>query len=371
MKFTCLQENLLKGLSTVSKAVPLRSPLPILSNVLVTAADGRLQLGATDLDTSITTYVGAAVEEDGAITVPAKLLQEFVSHLSPDTIAATLKSDILHLSSGKTVSRFNGTSADDFPEMPVLPEGTKFPKLEIDPRVLNSAVGAVAFAASAEGGRPILSGILLKYSKNVLTVAATDGYRLSEKFIKLKGKVEDFSVVVPAKTLLEASKIFSSSEEPIKMLLNADENRVLFASEEVLVSTGILDGEYPDYKRIIPTESVLNASFRAADLLEAVRLTNVFAKEDSIIKMVFDPEGVVRVMSSSEEAGENKSEIEAVIEGESVEIAFNSKYLLDFLGNVKVENIIFETGGSITPGIIRSEDFDDYMHLVMPVRVRK
>jgi len=371
MKFSCLQENLSKGLGIVSKAVPLKSSLPYLSNVLITAKDGRLRLAATNLETAITAYVGASVEQEGEITIPAKLISEFVSNLSPGTIEAELKDDILHLTAGKTKSKFNGMSPDDFPEMPVMPEEKDHPVLSLEPEIFSSLVSSVAFAASADGSRPILSGVYLNFSKGLLTVAATDGFRLSERAMTLKEKAKDFTVVIPAKTLLDVAKIFGSSPEPIKFLLNESENRALFESDGVLVSTGVLDGNFPDYKRIIPDANSLVAKFSAASLLEAVRLTNVFAKEmNSVVRLIFDPEGVLKVTSSSEETGENNSEIEAEIEGDTFEIAFNSKYLLDFLNNIKTELIVFESNGAVAPGVMRTDAIEGYIHLVMPVRVQ-
>lgn len=372
MKFTCLQENLSKGLSTVAKAVPVKSSLPILSNILIEAKDGKLKLSATNLETAITTSVGASVDVDGAITVPAKLLQEFVSHLSPDTVSGELKGTTLHLSTEHSKAKFNGMKADDYPELPQMIEDA--PALELDPKAFSSAVSVVAFASAVDETRPILGGALLSYSDGVLTVVSADGFRLSEKILNLeaKGKLQEFSVVVPAKTVIEVARIFSSSEEPIKLVLDSEENLALFEAGEVLIATRILDGEYPDYKKIIPEGHSVRAEFSADDLNEAVRLANVFAKEmDSVIKMVFDPKGIIRLSSISKETGENENEIEAVIEADEVlEVSFNSQYLLDLLSNVKAEKFVFESEGSLSAGVIRPHGEEGYTHLIMPIRVQ-
>jgi len=369
MKFTCLQENLVKGLSVVCKAVPAKSSLPILSNVLILAEDGRLKLSATNLETAITTYVGASIEEEGAITVPAKSLLEFISHLSPTTIEAELKSEVLHLQAEKTRSKFNGVSADDYPELPVMPSGAKF--LELDPKLFGLSISAAGFAASLDAGRPVLGGIMLSFESGILTIVSTDGFRLSEKVLNIMSKVPSFTVVVPAKTLMEVARIFNSSEEPIKFVVNASDNLTLFEAEDVLVSTRIIDGEFPDYRKIVPQEKVTAAEFSAESLLEAVRLTNVFAKEaNSVITMVFDPEGLIRISSSAAETGENKTDIEASIEGDPLEVAFNSKYLLDLLNNVGVERFIFESKGNLAPGVFKPVGDKEYFHIIMPIRMQ-
>lgn len=369
MKFTCLQENLSKGLSVVCKAVSAKSPLPITSNVLLVTDNGRLKLSATDLATAITTYVGASVDEEGSTTVPAKVFHEFVSHLSSGTISGTLKKDILHLSSPKAKSKFNGMNSADFPKFPEI--ANKNTTLKLDPKLFDAAVSIISFSAAVDDSRPVLSGVLMNYADGALTIAASDGFRLSEKYFELDSDLPEFSVVVPARTLLNVAKLFSSSDDPVNFTLSKDENMALFDCNDTFVATRIIDGDYPDYKRIIPDSNALNAKFSTADLFEAVKLAHVFAKEsDSIIQLTFDPEGFIELVSSSKEMGENKSEIEADIEGEAMKVAFSSKYLLDFLNNVKTEDLLFESNGSIAPGVLRSTNHENYLHIVMPVRIK-
>ncbi len=368
MKFSCLQENLSKGLQSVMHAVPVKSSLPILSNVLMETENGRLKISSTNLETAITTYVGVSIEEEGSITVPAKLLKDFLSNLSPGTIDAQAKDEILSIKSKTTKSKFNGSSPKDFPEIPEFPEKNK--TLSIEPKVLNEIMSIVAFASGVDTSRPIFTGIYLDYSKGKLTITATDGFRLSEKTIDLDNGSEDFKVVIPAKILMEVAKIFSSSQEPVNFTLNQGENLALFKSEDTSVATRVLDGDYPDYKKIIPTEHVIKASFSSLDFLEAVKLTDVFAKEgDSTIKIRLDPEGKIKITSLSEETGQHESTIPAEIDGELIEIAFNSKYLLDFLNNVKSERINFSSNGNISPCTFIPENQKDFVHIIMPVQI--
>ena len=368
MKFSCLQENLSKGLQTVMHAVPIKSSLPILSNVLISIEKGRIKLSATNLETAITTYVGASVEEEGATTIPARLLKDFILNLSPGTINAHVKDEILVISSKNTKSKFNGSSAKDFPELPSISKKVK--TLEIEPSVLSEVIGVVAFASGLDTSRPIFTGIYLDYSKGKLIVTSTDGFRLSEKTVKIKGSAEDFTVVIPAKTLVEVAKIFSGSMEPIEFTLNQDENLALFKSEDTLIATRILDGDYPDYKKIIPLEHIVKVEFDTLEFTEAVKLTDIFAKEgNSTIKVRFDPEGKIKITSLSEETGHHESNLSAEIEGELVEIAFNSKYLLDFLNNIKSEKIEFKSNGNISPCTFKPDSQKDFIHIIMPVQI--
>jgi DNA polymerase III subunit beta len=259
-------------------------------------------------------------------------------------------------------------SAEEFPELPPMAFDKTY--LELDPKIFALNVSLVAFAAGNDDSRPIFTGVMLSYTNGLLTIASTDGFRLSEKIVTLESKMENFSVIVPAKTLLEISKIFASSEETIKMGINAGGNMVLFEAGDTFVASIVLEGEYPDYKRIIPKDSILNASFSTQDFIEAVKLTNIFAKEgNNALKVRFDPEGKIKINSLAEETGEHESEIAAEVEGELIEIAFNAKYLLDYLNNVKTERIVFKTGGNVSPCMLTSEEYGEFIHIIMPMQI--
>lgn len=368
MKFSCLQENLEKGLQIVSKAVPIKGSLPILTNILFATEDGKLKLSATNLETAITTYVPCSIQEEGSITISAKLIREFVSNLPAGTITAHLDGHILQISSGKSKTKFNGVSGEEFPELPTFPK--KSDTLEFDAKVFADAIAFVAFVSGTDDSRPVFSGVYLNFDGKVLTIACTDGFRLSEKLLTMPKEGKPFSAIIPAKTLLEVARVFSTSAEPLHFALNENENLALFKSEDTTIATRILDGEYPDYKRIIPNEKILSAAFSSADFLDAVKLTSVFAKEgNNPIKVRFDPNGFIRIMALSEEAGEHQSEIDAEIDGELMEIAFSSKYLLDYLANIKTENITFLTKGNVSPCIFKSEIHPDFIHIIMPMQI--
>lgn len=372
MKFTCLRENLSKSLSVVSKAVPIKHSMPVLSNVLIVTKDGRLQLAGTDLDTTITTYVGASVEEEGSVTVPARLLSEFISNLSSEQITVSMENDVIHINSGKTKSKMNGINAVDYPSLPEIKELT--PLLEFSPREFSDAIHQVGFAVSADNSRPVFTGVLLSYVDGKLRLAASDGFRLSERIVDISSDREDFSVILPAKTLLETARIFSSGSDNIKLYLNENENLCIFEGDDIVVATRIIDGTYPDYRRIIPLETTVQAAFLAEDLLEAVKLTHVFSKKDenNTLKMIISPEGFIKITSSAQETGENHTEISAEIEGlleKELEIMFNARFLLDFLSNSKFEKLIFHATDNVSPCLIKPADNALFLHVMAPMHI--
>ncbi|KKT11266.1 MAG: polymerase III subunit beta protein [candidate division WWE3 bacterium GW2011_GWB2_43_22] len=370
MKFSCLQENLNKGLQIITRAVPAKGSLPILSNVLISTENGRLKLAATNLETAITTYVNASIDKEGAITVPAKVLKELVANLHPSTIEIKMDNDILHLKSDNTKSKLNGTDAKDYPELPSISKDET--SLELDPTVFAQAVSMVTFASSMDESRPIFTGVYVTYEKGKMVLAATDGFRLSEKSITVgKSDAKKFTALIPAKTLAEVSKVFASSASPLKMVLSENENLALFSSEDTTIATRIIDGQYPDYKKIIPSTATVKATFNSGEFLEAVRLTTVFVKEgtNNTIKLRVDPEGLIKISSLNNETGTHESEIPAETEGEMLEIAFSSKYLLDFLNNVKGEKINMEASSNSTACIFKTDVTEDFLHIIMPIQL--
>lgn len=371
MKFSSLQENLLVGLSTVSRAVPVKGPLPVLHNVYISTEEGRVKLAATDMATTIMTYVGASIETKGATTVPAKMLKDFVNNLTPGQLEIQLIEDIFHIKSPMSTSKFNSIHADDFPELPeaILEDHL----LEIEASTFVDTVNSVAFASGTDSSRPVFTGTLLKYSEGILTIASTDGYRLSEKKLPIEAQQEEFSAVIPTKTMLEVARIYAKSTEPIKFSISEGDNQVIFLSGDTYVSTRIIDGEYPPYEQIIPKESVLTATFSSEDFLNAIRLTSVFATAGDgggAIKLVFDPEEQhIKVLSLGEETGEHESIVPAKIEGDLTEIAFQVKYLLDYLNNIKGSETRVESNGTVSPCVFKTKEHEGLIHIIMPVQI--
>lgn len=369
MKFTCLQENLNHALTKVYRAIPTKSDLPILSNILITAQDNNIKLSATNLSTTIITHVGASIEKEGAITVPAKMLRDFVSNLTPNTLEVDLTDDILHMISASSKSKFNGVSAEDYPDLPERKKEMEI--LEIDPAEFYKTIASVAFSASTDDSRPIFTGIYFSFDGKDITLAASDGFRLSESKLRTQNSGEPFSIILPAKTLIDVARVFSDSEEKIKFTLDKNDNLAVFEQEDTMIATRMIDGEYPDYQRIVPQETAFTAIFAAGEFLQAVKLTDIFAKEaDSALIMKVDPEGYIEITASAQEAGEHSSRIVAEVEGEEpVSISFNSKFLLDFLNNIKEEKIELRTKGNLAPCLFKSKEKENFFHIIMPMQI--
>jgi len=371
MKFTCLQENLTNGLTKIYRAVPTKSELPILSNVLISAKDNTLTLSATNLSTTIVTNVGASIEEDGAITIPAKMLRDFIANLSSDTVEAILKDDILHITSDITKSRFNGVSAQDYPDLPE--EKGDLEILEFDPQVFYKAVSSVSFCASLDDSRPVFTGIYVDYDGKTMTMAASDGFRLSETKITPNNKGGKFTAIIPAKTLMDVARVYTDSENPITFALDKNDNLIIFKQDDTLIATRVLNGEYPDYAKIIPENTTTRAEFFAHEFIEAVKLTDIFAKEaDSALLLKINPKGTIEITASSQETGGHKSKFSADVESEEpVKIGFNSKYLLDFLNNIKSEKLVIRTNGDTSPCIFEPMEIENFIHIIMPMQINR
>jgi DNA polymerase-3 subunit beta len=349
----------------VYKAVPNKANLPILSNVHLLAQDGRLRISATNLDTSITTYVGVSIEKEGAITVPAKVFRDLISNLPESVITVTLNERLLHVETEKNVAKLNTVAADEYPDIPVMASDVEV--LEMETELFSDAVKSVVFAAASDDSRPIFSGVYLSFIDGVLSIVASDGFRLSEKTLELDTPFnKTFSVVIPAKTLMEVSRLIDSAH-PTQIALDERSNLVLFSNKDTVVATRILEGNFPDYKNIIPKAHSLEVEMAYEDLLEAVRLADVFAQQvDSSVKVKFSSEGVISVSSRSPEAGEHTSSFDAAVEGEDLEIVLNSKYILDFLNNAATDKILFHTQNNLSPCVFKPLDRKDFLHIIMP-----
>lgn len=377
MKFTCLRENLLKGLNAASKVVPIKNTLPILSHILIKAETGKISIIATNLESAITVSVPASVDVEGTAAVSLKLLRESLSHTSSDSVVVEYDDDKLTLSSAKSKSTFMCLPASDFPSIPTSEEVDNV--IETNANDLLNAVAQVVFSAASDEARPVYTGLKLFIRDGYLYLATTDGFRLSEKKLSLTSDVQhDLEAIVPAKTLMEIVRIMSASTEPVRIFMNSSKNLLFLENDEVFVATGLIDGNFPDYAKIIPTDTMHSAEVALKDVQEAVKLSSVFAKEDSdALKLVFDPQGFVHVKATSQETGESLSKVDAAVEsavdeGDAsglMEVAFNPRYLLDILNNLKSEKIVIKTATNTSPCLIKPTDTDSYIHIVMPVRV--
>jgi DNA polymerase III subunit beta len=376
MKLTCLQENLNKGLAIVGRAVATRTTLPITNNVLLIADEGRLKLVGTNLEMAISCWIGAKIEEEGSITVPARLLTEFVGSLPADTISVTLspQTKTLGLKCARFEARISGVDAKDFPPIPNVDDGVT---TEVAVDALRQAINQVVFAAATEESRPVLTGVCTQFEGNTLTLAAADGFRLAVYKMPVKNKVaQKTEVIIPARTLSELNRLMSDQDETVKITLNPNKSQVLFRLKSTELVSQLVQGNFPNYTQLIPKSYNTRVMVNVADFLRATKTASIFARDGSgIVRLVVTPgsesgPGRLAVSARSEEIGDDVGEIDATVEGADAKIAFNGKYLMDVLGVLKETQVALETTNPSSPGLIRPVGSDKYTHVVMPMFVQ-
>lgn len=366
MQTLCLQENLNKGLNIISRVVPIRGSLPILSNVLLTTEKGRLKLSGTNLEIGINYWLGAKIEKEGGITVPAKVFGEYINSLPQDKVNLLIKEKKLIIKSNNYEAKIFGTDTKDFPLIPEIKEKVI---AKIAPKDFLEGINQVIFAAAIDESRPILSGVYFKFSKNKLWMVATDSYRLSEKVINLNQSTKkDFSVIIPAKTIFELSYILSETNESVEISLT--ENQVLFHFKDIDLVSKLIEGEFPNYRQIIPDASETKLKINLDDFIKVIKLANIFAREGSgNVRLEVKSKGQLTISTATASLGDNVSNLKAEVEGVDSEITFNTKYLLDVLNNIKAKQISLELNGKLNPGVIKPLGKTDYLHIIMPLRV--
>ncbi len=376
MKVSSLQDNLAKGLSVVGRAVPVRSTLPQASHVLLASEEGRLKLVATDLMIAITCWIGAQVEEEGSITVPARLLGDFVTSLPNDKIdlSVAARGKQLHISCARNEATISGMDAADFPPVPSVGDGLT---LTLEPKSLRRAIGLVQFAAASDDTRPVLTGIHTLAENNELTLAAADGFRLAVYKLPLKQEVpERVEVIIPARALRELERLIADEEDPVQMSFNAGRSQVLFKLKSAELVATLIQGTFPNYSQLIPQSYTTKTTIDMKQFLQETRIAGIFARDGAgIVRLQMDPgedtqPGKMTVSARAEEIGEHRGDIDVKMEGEASKIAFNSRYLQDVLQVLDAEKVALETSSPSSPGVLRPVDGDDYVHVVMPMFVQ-
>jgi len=376
MKLSCLQENLNRGLGTVGRAVATRPTLPITNNVLLATDQSRLKLVATNLEMAISCWIGAKVEEEGTITVPARLLTEFISSLPSEKVDISLspRTKTLGLKCARFEARISGVDAKDFPPIPKIEEGITT-KVEVE--ALHQGISQVVFAAATEESRPVLTGVDAKFEKDILTLAAADGFRLAVYKLPLLTPVsQETEVIIPARTLIELSRLATEQEEAIEITVNPNKSQVLFRLKSTELVSQLVQGTFPQYAQLIPQSYNTRVVVAVADFLRATKTASIFARDGSgIIRLIMVPggeltPGKVTISARSEEIGDNTGEIDAAVEGDEAKIAFNSKYIIDVLSELRETQVALETTNPSSPGVIRPVGVDNYLHVVMPMFVQ-
>jgi DNA polymerase-3 subunit beta len=374
MKVSCSQEDLSKGLAVVGRAVATRAVLPITNNVLIATEGSRLRLSATNLEIAISCWIPGTIEKEGTVTIPARLVTDFVNSLPSGRIDMALspRSRSLELRCARHEAHISGLDPADFPAIPKITDGMN---VKVKPGDLRLAINQVGFAAASEESRPVLTGVHAEFEGEQLTLAAADGFRLAVRKVSLAKVVDTkIAIIIPARSLAELNRLISEQEEPLELTVNSQKSQVMFRLRNVEMVSQLIQGTFPNYSQLIPKSYNTRAVIKLAEFLRATKSASIFARDGSgIVRLQIMPrdgKGKIAISARAEEIGDNLGEVDATVEGEEAKIAFNSKYLMDVLGVIAKEEVALETTTSSSPGVIRPVGDESYIHVVMPMFVQ-
>ncbi len=374
MKLTVSQAQLAHGLGIVSRAVSPRSTLPVLNNILIATDEGRLRISATNLELGITCWIGAQIEEEGSVTIPARIFNDLVSTLPGDKVSLTLttRTQSLNIHCGTSNFDIKGIDANEFPPMPT-PDLTTGVELNVSD--FKEMIQQVSFAASTDEARPVLQGVLMEINENQLSLAATDGFRISMRTAEISSSVaHPVKVIIPARSLSELARIAVNGSETVTMVVPPDRGQAIFHLKDAELVTQLIEGTFPDYRAIVPPNFKTRMVISTAEFLKACRQAEIIAREGNyVIRLNMQPQeggpGAVEFSTQSEEMGSGEVMVDANIEGPELLIAFNVRYLSEVLEVVGTPNAVLETNQNNTPGMISPVGDESFKHVVMPMHL--
>ncbi len=380
MRVSVLQENLAKGLGIVSRAVSPRSTLPVLANILMATDEGRLRLSATNLELGVTCWIGAKIQEEGSTTVPARAFADLIGTLEakkPVDMDLTVRTQTLNVRSGQSVTDLKCIDAQEFPPMPV-PDYSQ--GLELNVADFKEMINQVVFAASSDDARPILTGVLMNVRGDQMVLAAADGFRLSVRKARLSAPVaRPINAVIPARALTELARVAGDGEKSLQMALPQGRGQVIFRVGDVEMVSQLIEGNFPDYEQIIPRRCETRVVLTTRPFHDACKQAEIFAREGShIARLNIIPggelqPGTVEIVGQSEETGFNQNTVDASIEGPSLMIAFNVRFLREVLSVINTPNVALEVTADNLPGVLRpvggADAQSDFLHVIMPMHL--
>lgn len=367
MKLKVLQENLSKALINASRFTTSKSQLPILGNVKLETKKTKLIISATNLEMSTSISFGAQVEKEGEIAIPAKIITEIISNLQPGIVLLSAEKEQLKISTSSFSSTLSGMNTSDLPLIPQKVNEKK--SFLLSKEKIAEALSQVLFATSIDETRPILTGVLMIFKGKDLILVGTDGFRLSQKNISISGNIKTQNLVLPKGILGELIKT-QAEKENILFDYRKEENQVIVSIDDTVLSTRVLEGEYPDYEKIIPKATNIKINVDKEEFLRAVKLASVFARDSAnIVKMEINKDSLV-ISAESQSSGNQKTKIDARVEGGNLEIAFNYRFLEEFIHSIKGEEIQMAFSNSNAPGVFSDPQDKEYLHLIMPVKIQ-
>jgi len=365
MELSVTQDNLARALSTVGRVASVKTQLPILGNILLRTDSNRLLVAATNLEIATTQYIGAKVIKPGAITVPARLISEFISNLPKESVDLKVINSNLHIKSGNYTSIINGVIADDFPELPTINEKSSI-SYSLKTEDFKQAVSQTIITTSNDSTRPVLTGVYWHSHEGQLTLAATDGYRLSER--QLIKTTSEISAIIPTQTLQEVLRSVTDENSEIDILF--DETQVRFRINDSEVISRLIDGNFPDYRQLVPKKTSTNIQINKSDFVRISKIAGLFARESggSITITADEAKKSVSIHSIASQLGENTSEAAAEVSGDG-QVTLNSRYLNEALSVIDGETVLFSFSGKLAPCVLKSANKDtNYYHIIMPLK---
>jgi DNA polymerase-3 subunit beta len=362
-KITVSKDELVSALGVVARAVSTRTSVQILSGILLEAQGGELRLAATDMELSLRATLPAQVEGDGAIVLPGKTLVDIARLLPADEVAIEHKpaESVVHVTSGSASYTLNTYNPEDFPRLPELDAVQTF---SVDRESLLETIGRVARAASRDESRPVLTGVLVSFTGGKLVMAATDSYRLAVKETELDGAVPELEAIVPSRALTELARIATAGET---VEVGVHENQVLFTVDGAWLTTRRIDGQFPNYRQLLPEQFEHELTMPRAEVLEVVRRASVMIQRATPLQLRF-ADGELTVIARTHEVGESKESMPAGFTGETLEIGFNADFLRDGLESMDGDDVRFKLISPLRPAVLQGES-DDFTYLVMPIRL--
>jgi len=363
MKVSILRENLSRGLNIVGRMIKQRATLPVLSNIMLATDKGRLKLISTDLESAITCWIGAKIDEEGAVTIPARTIIDYLTSTSDETIKLDARGADIHIISAHHQATIKGIEAGEFP---VIPEVKGDVALKFESSQLKQAIFSTSIAAALDETRPVLAGLYFKGRVNSLHIVETDSYRLAEYKIEAPKLPASIDVIIPSRTALELARVLPDDESEVAF--SVGENQAEFRLKDVNFLSRQIEGAFPDYEQIIPKEFVYKFEASKQELSEAIKSASVFARDAGNSLKLDASTGQIVVSAAAAQVGDAKAKLAVESSGSPLAVAFNAKYIMDAVTAIDAEMINFELSGALNPGLIWSKSKPNYRYVIMPLR---